>query len=99
MVTDIKGGNTASTLLKVVDAIGDPARNIAELGIGTNPKSRIGLSLRETKKALTTAHIAIGDNKNIGGIVECPLHMDMIFRNPSVSVDGKAIMRDGKLLI
>jgi len=98
-VTDIKGGAVADKLLKAVDAVGKDARNIAELGIGTNPKSRIGLSLRETKKALTTAHVAMGDSQSIGGKVDCPFHMDMIFRNPTLDVDGTVILKDGKVQV
>ncbi|MBM2825264.1 MAG: hypothetical protein HW402_928 [Dehalococcoidales bacterium] len=98
-VTSIEGGVVARQLLEFIEPIGDSARNIAELGIGTNPKSRVGVSLRETKKALGTAHIAMGDSKSLGGKVESPMHMDMIFREPTVLIDGQALMKEGRLTI
>jgi 2,5-dihydroxypyridine 5,6-dioxygenase len=98
-VVAIEGGAAASTLLKVIEPIGDTARNIAELGLGTNPKCRIGVTLREGKKTWGTAHIAMGDNKSLGGVVECPMHMDIIFREPTVTVDNQTLVKDGKVIV
>ncbi len=95
----IEGGMLARQLLQFLEPLGDSARNIAELGIGTNPKSRLGVTIRETKKALGTAHIALGDSKSLGGKVESPLHMDMIFREPTLVVDGQTLLKEGQLSI
>ncbi len=97
-VVSIEGGVIARQLLEFIEPIGDSARNIAELGIGTNPKARVGVTLRETKKAWGTAHIAMGDSKSLGGKIESPMHMDMIFREPTVLIDGKALLKDGRLI-
>ena len=96
-VVEIEGGVAANQLLGFLEQIGDSARNIAELGIGTNPKARIGVTIRETKKSWGTAHIAVGDSKSLGGKVESPLHMDMIFREPTLVVDGQTVLKEGQV--
>lgn len=98
-VVDIEGGMIASQLLALIEPLGDNARNIAELAIGTNPKSRIGVTIRETKKAWGTCHVAMGDSRSLGGTVESQLHMDMVFREPTLTVDGQTIVKDGRILI
>lgn len=80
------------------------ARNIAELGIGTNDKAKAGTTLLELEKVLGTIHIAIGDNSTFGGKVSVPLHIDFVFENPTVDFtfpDGRTLqlLKDGKIMI
>ena len=96
-VVGIEGDAVANRLLGILEKAGDSARNIAELGIGTNPEARLGVTMRETKKSWGTAHIALGDSKSLGGKVESPLHMDMIFREPTLSVDGLTVLKEGQV--
>jgi len=96
-VVGIEGDAVANRLLGILEKTGDSARNIAELGIGTNPEARLGVTMRETKKSWGTAHIALGDSKSLGGKVESPLHMDMIFREPTLAVDGLAVLKEGQV--
>lgn len=79
-------------------------RNIAEFGIGTNDKARIGTSPLESEKILGTIHIAIGDNSTFGGKITVPYHTDFMFENPTVEITFAGgstveIMKDGKLLL
>ena len=69
--------------------VGKNAYNLAELGIGTNLDvvELIGSVLLD-EKAAGTVHVAIGDDKGIGGDVEAPLHLDGIIRNPTLYADG-----------
>ncbi|MFH1791218.1 MAG: aminopeptidase [Candidatus Omnitrophota bacterium] len=73
---------------KVIDRIGKPARNIAEFGIGLNPKAIVTGRTLEDEKALNTVHIAIGNNVSFGGRVDCPCHLDFVLLNPSIYADG-----------
>ena len=98
-MVEIEGGVMAKQILGFLNQLGDSARNIAELGIGTNPKCRIGVTLREMKKAWGTAHIALGDSKSLGGKIESPLHMDMIFLEPTLVVDGQTVLKEGQVSI
>jgi leucyl aminopeptidase (aminopeptidase T) len=98
LVTKVEGGREAQALLKVLEKAGDPGRNIAEFAFGTNSACRIIGKSREDKKKLGTAHIAIGDSKSLGGTVDCYMHMDIMFLQPTITVDEKLIVKDGKLV-
>ncbi|MDW7673288.1 MAG: aminopeptidase [Bacillota bacterium] len=92
-------GKDSSKLEAIFAKYGDKARNIAELGIGTNHEAKLTGIILEDEKVLGTIHIALGDNSTFGGNVEVASHLDGIITSPSVVIDGKAIMEDGKLLI
>jgi aminopeptidase len=72
--------------------------NVAEFAIGTNPRARITGNILEDEKVLGTSHVAFGTNANIGGIVRSSLHLDAVFRKPTIYVDGRMIMREGRFL-
>ncbi len=74
-------------------------RNIAELGIGTNPNAKRPDNILEAEKILGTVHIAIGDNSHFGGKNPADLHEDFVQPSPTVVVDGKTFMKKGKILI
>ncbi|MCK5086603.1 MAG: aminopeptidase [Melioribacteraceae bacterium] len=97
--TKITGGAKAKKLIKLLDQHGKKARNIAELGIGTNDKAKLRGNLLEDEKVLGTAHIALGNNITMGGNVNVPIHLDGVIKKPTVYFDNKIIMKDGKLLI
>ncbi|MBD3170177.1 MAG: aminopeptidase, partial [candidate division Zixibacteria bacterium] len=96
---DIKGGAPATKLKKMLDAVGPKARNIAELGIGTNDKARLCGSVLEDEKVMGTVHLAIGDNKSMGGRVSVPIHLDGMLLKPTLYIDDKMIMKNGKMMI
>lgn len=99
LATEISGGKEAEKLWKMISKFGDKGRNIAEFGIGTNDKARLSGMLLEDEKVLGTVHIALGDNKTMGGKVHVPIHLDGVIKQPNVYFDGKLIMEKGKLLI
>jgi len=72
--------------------VGDAARNLAEVGIGTNlGVSELVGSVLLDEKAAGTVHVALGDDASIGGDTDAPLHLDGILREPTVYVDGEEI--------
>jgi len=73
-------------------------RNLAELGVGTNPNAKRPDNILESEKIKGTVHLAIGDNSHMGGKVSSDLHQDFIIPKPTLMLDGKAIMKEGKLL-
>jgi len=81
-------------------ATGDKDK-IAEFAIGLNPKARFINDILVDEKVLGTLHIAIGDNKGpaYGGKNNSSIHWDLIMTRPTVEIDGKTIMEDGKLKI
>ncbi|MCD6418386.1 aminopeptidase [bacterium] len=97
--TEIDGGRAAAYLVGVLSQFSKDARNIAELGIGTNSAARLCGNILEDEKVLGTIHIALGDNASMGGNVHIPSHLDGIMLAPSLYLDGKLIMERGKLKI
>lgn len=96
---DFKGPD-ADRLLELLRSADENAYNIAELGIGTNPKARLRGVVLEDEKVLGTVHVAFGDNRSFpGGRVASSIHLDAILLKPTLYVDGEPLMRDGRLLI
>lgn len=97
--TDITGHPYAAELSRSMDAAGPEARNLAELGIGTNDAAQLVGIVLEDEKILGTVHLAFGDNRSMGGRVRAPFHQDGILLKPSVWIDGEQLMSDGTLLL
>jgi aminopeptidase len=77
----------------------DAPRTIAEFAIGTNKKASIVGAMICDEKVYGTCHIAIGNNKHMGGQNYCLGHFDNVILKPTIYFDDKIIMKDGKLLL
>lgn len=97
--TGFQGCAEAKTLDEMLKPLGRNAYNIAELGIGTNDKAIITGQVLEDEKVLGTVHVALGNSVSFGGKVNVPIHLDGIMMNPTLTVDGIEILRDGKMMI
>jgi leucyl aminopeptidase (aminopeptidase T) len=86
-------------LLALLTAHGADGTNVAELGIGTNEAAILTGNILEDEKILGTAHVAFGASAAIGGKVQVPVHLDCVVLEPTVEVDGEALVRDGELLV
>ena len=95
----ITGGRAADALTTLVSEFGQKARNIAELGIGTNDQARLSGSILEDEKVMGTVHIALGDNISMGGTVSVPSHLDLIIKDPTLVIDEQELIKNGKLLV
>ena len=98
-VKKITGGEAAKQLKKSLNKIGKKSRNIAELGIGANDKAVISGNMLEDEKVMGTCHIALGNNTSFGGKVDVPLHIDGLIKKPTIFIDNKKVMQEGKLLL
>ena len=88
----IEGGRAAELLRELVAGAGPGADVIAELGIGFNPTVSPRGHVMLDEKAAGTAHVAIGRNTgSYGGDNEAEIHVDCIFSDPQVAVDGRPI--------
>jgi leucyl aminopeptidase (aminopeptidase T) len=92
------GGEAAVWLLDTLDAGGENGRAIAELGIGTNPAATITGRILEDEKVAGTIHLAFGTNTGIGGQNQASVHIDGLVHSPTVDLDGRTIMREGRLV-
>lgn len=107
LVVEVNGGGTIGEHFRKLLGLHPPKdeepyisrRNIAELGIGTNPKAKRPDNVLEAEKILGTIHIAIGDNIHFGGKVEADIHQDFIIPRPTLYVDGEKVIDEGKFNI
>ena len=71
---------------------------VGEFAFGINPavNELIGVMLQD-EKSHKTMHIAIGSGypKKTGSGHSCATHVDCVFRDPTVHVDGKLIKNKG----
>ncbi|MEM4267696.1 MAG: aminopeptidase [Candidatus Woesearchaeota archaeon] len=96
---NISGGKVASLLADVLLEHGKDAFNVAEFGIGINPKARITGNVLEDEKAVGTVHIAFGNNMSFGGSVDVPVHIDGIVKNPVAYADGSVFLENRMFLL
>ena len=96
--TDITGGAEAAALVKLLEPHGRDGRTVAEFGIGTNDRAKLTGVILEDEKVMGTIHIAFGDNKSMGGSVRVASHLDGLVREPSVWLDDRQIMDQGRFL-
>lgn len=98
-VIRITGPETAKEASRILRPFGRRGRNIAELGIGTNPHAQFtGLTL-EDEKMLGTVHIALGNNVSFDGKVNVPCHFDAVLLHPTLDIDGNTILKNGEVLV
>ncbi len=96
----IAGGIEARQLREVVEKYGDEnSYYFGEFALGTNPKALFLGSAGEDKKRIGTIHMSLGDDEGIGGALKSKLHLDGVMGRPTLVVDGKTYIEDGRLLI
>lgn len=99
-VMRIEGGPQAQELLRLLQQRGDAnSFCIGEFAVGTNPKARVTGNVSEDKKKSGTVHIGLGDNCTLAGQTRSATHLDGIISCPTLWVDGKLLIREGKLLV
>ncbi len=99
MAVKIEGGKQAEEFNRVVESLGEKARTLAELGVGTNDRAEIRGTILEDEKVLGTVHLALGNNISMGGNCDIGFHVDGILKQPTLTIDGETILQDGKMLI
>ena len=99
-ITKISGGKQAEMLNKDLLSHNDRnCFNIAELGVGLNPKCRMCGIMLEDEGVVGTAHIGIGTSITLGGTIKAPTHYDLIMWKPRIEVDGKVIVDNDKVIL
>lgn len=96
-IVNIEGGIEAERLRGTIEwaqSISKKPENclrIGELGIGTNPNAKLLGATIIDEKVKGTAHIAIGSNYWFGGDIKSIIHMDQVFKDPDIYLDGEKI--------
>ena len=100
-VVELRGGGAVGDHFRALLRVGNreepykSRRNLAELGIGTNPNAKRPDNVLEAEKIKGTIHIAIGDDIHMGGAVEADMHEDFVQPTPTLSLDGEVAIKDG----
>jgi leucyl aminopeptidase (aminopeptidase T) len=105
-VLTLKGGRLVAAAgglgpeyLRRLSAHGELGTNLAELGVGTNDQARLTGNVLEDEKILGTIHVAFGASAAIGGTVSVPIHLDAVVTEPSLTVDGVAVLDAGHFVL
>lgn len=71
-----------------------------ELGIGLNPKAKIGRGIElEDEGEFGTAHLGIGNGITFGSSIRASGHIDLVIRHPIIEVDGNVILKDREVKV
>jgi leucyl aminopeptidase (aminopeptidase T) len=92
-------GALGEALLAHLDRYGDDGRHLAELGVGTNDRARLGGNLLEDEKVLGTVHVAFGASAAIGGTVNVPVHEDSVVVDPTLTVGTTTVIESGRFVL
>jgi len=96
-VKEIRGGREAKAILDSLRYADENGKNdwghrmIGEVGIGLNPSARICGSMIIDEKVMGTAHVALGSNHWFGGHIYSSIHLDQVFKDPEITVDGRLL--------
>ncbi len=97
-ITRAQGGLGPAFLARLM-AYGDPGRNLAELGVGTNDRATLTGEMLEDEKMLGTVHVAFGASAGIGGTVSVPIHLDAVVLEVTLDIDGRRVLDGGTYVL
>jgi leucyl aminopeptidase (aminopeptidase T) len=100
MVTEVTGGKAADYLRETLRSFGDAsAYNLAEFAVGLNPASRTYATNLEDLGRRGFGHNGIGSNYAIGGSVAAPCHIDVIYAEATLEIDGRTVLDRGDVRV
>lgn len=96
-VTKIEGGKEADRFASELAKVYDPRMyRIGEIGVGLNPDATLCGRMLEDEGCMGYVHCALGNNETDNQ--DFIIHIDMMFKNPSIEVDGKLIFDHGQVV-
>jgi len=99
-IKSISGGVQADDFRKLLAGYNDPNVYYAvELGIGLNPKSKLGRNMIESESVYGTIHIGLGEGRTFGSKITANAHTDLVLANPDLKLDGKLIVSNRELYL
>ena len=88
----------ARHLKKVFEEYGKKIVTLSKFGLGFNPNTSLNAEPYVAQKRLGTISFGFGDNSGIGGRISLPTALTGVLKNASLTVDGKMIVENGKML-
>ncbi len=64
-----------------------------------NPKAKLCGLMLEDEGAFGSVHLALGSNADFGGKTRAARHIDLIISKSTLVLDGKAVLKDGQVVI
>jgi len=99
-ITSIEGGKEAKILADdLADKEDKYVYNVAEIGVGLNPRCKFNGLMLEDEGVFGSVHIGIGSSITLGGTVKASCHYDLIMTEVTLVVDGKEVIKDGEVLV
>ena len=100
LVVKIEGGEQAKILERILKDFNDPnVYNLGEIGIGLNPMCELNGSMLEDEGCSRTLHFGAGDNIGFGGKTKSKIHLDIIIKEPDMTVDDVQLLNKGNVII
>jgi leucyl aminopeptidase (aminopeptidase T) len=96
-VKKVKGGNDWKGLKELLRR-DENASMLCEIGLGVNPKAKL-VGGPEDERVRGSVHFGLGENRYFGGTLASASHLDGTMLHATLKVDGKDLVRDGRLLI
>ncbi len=94
----VSGGKAARELTRRMNEAGDKACVLCELGIGTNPATRLSSNVLEAEKVYGTCHVAFGNNSTFGGTNSVLFHTDCVIAKPAITIDNRVVVKNKTIL-
>lgn len=99
-VKSIEGGHQAHELDVLLRRQNAPeVYNIAQISFGLNPQCPMEGVMLHDEGVYGTAHIGIGTSVLLGGEVKTLTHFDALMWKPTLKLDGKVVLENGRWLL
>lgn len=72
-------------------------RVLAECGVGLNPAAKLTGTMLTDEGAMGCMHFGFGSNYTVGGKNKVDFHLDFVFKQASLFVDGEPIIINGEI--
>jgi 2,5-dihydroxypyridine 5,6-dioxygenase len=72
---------------------------LAECGVGLNPEAELTGSMLTDEGTNGTMHFGFGSNSTVGGKNEVSFHLDFVFCDASLEVDGAPVLENGEVVV
>jgi leucyl aminopeptidase (aminopeptidase T) len=94
-------GSDAERWQSTVESLGDPnVFRVVELGIGLNPRARIGRgNSAENEGAAGAVHLGLGEGRSFGSTISALTHSDFVIADASLWLDDVCVIKAGKILV
>lgn len=96
-VMSVKGGRQWKGLRELLERDAN-ATCLCEIGLGVNPKAKL-VGGPEDERVRGSVHIGLGENRYFGGTLASASHLDATLVGATLTVDGKELVKNGRLLM